>query len=157
VVTNNQYAYSTPNHFQFACKDLIDRAPGYGVAGHSVDGTDLEDCLRVIGSAVDAARAGSGPQMVIANSLRLAGHGEHDDGHYVSAELRASPLGRDCLSVAEARILGEGWASRAQIDSWQKESVRQVEEAAAHSLRESTPDPSKEDWCAISSRHLSEG
>src|SRR5580698_1953187 len=29
VVANNQYAYSTPNHRQFACKDLIDKAIGY--------------------------------------------------------------------------------------------------------------------------------
>ncbi len=26
VVVNNQYAYSTPNSRQFACKDLVDRA-----------------------------------------------------------------------------------------------------------------------------------
>jgi TPP-dependent pyruvate/acetoin dehydrogenase alpha subunit len=157
VVTNNRYAYSTPNHLQFACGDLIDRALGYGVAGHSVDGTDLADCLMGIGRAVDAARSGAGPQLVVAHSLRLVGHGEHDDAHYVSSELRESKLGRDCLAVAEARIVSEGWADRLQLDSWHRESMKQVEEAAAHSLREPTPDPSREDWCAISSRHLSEG
>ncbi len=47
VVANNQYAYSTPNHRQFACKDLMDKAIGYGIPAHRVDGTDLEDCLRV--------------------------------------------------------------------------------------------------------------
>src|SRR5580658_7838253 len=31
VVANNQYAYSTPTQRQFACKDLIDKAIGYGV------------------------------------------------------------------------------------------------------------------------------
>ncbi|MGH8046670.1 MAG: thiamine pyrophosphate-dependent enzyme, partial [Chthoniobacterales bacterium] len=40
VVANNQYAYSTPTSRQFACADLVDRALGYGVAGHKVDGTD---------------------------------------------------------------------------------------------------------------------
>ena len=35
VVVNNQYAYSTPNNRQFACKDLVDRAIGYGVEGRS--------------------------------------------------------------------------------------------------------------------------
>src|SRR4051812_23505312 len=32
VVANNQYAYSTPTSSQFACKDLLDKAVGYGVA-----------------------------------------------------------------------------------------------------------------------------
>src|SRR6202041_42381 len=52
VVANNQYAYSTPNHRQFACKDLIDKAIGYGIPAHRVDGTDLDDCLRVLSSVV---------------------------------------------------------------------------------------------------------
>src|SRR5512133_1402033 len=38
VVTNNRYAYSTPNERQFACASLLDRAVGYGVSGTIVDG-----------------------------------------------------------------------------------------------------------------------
>src|SRR5436189_138414 len=41
VGTNNHYAYSTPNESEFACHDLVDRAVGYGVDGHRVDGADL--------------------------------------------------------------------------------------------------------------------
>ncbi len=58
VVANNQYAYSTPNQRQFACDDLADKAAGYGVSARKADGTDLEDCLRVVGAAVAEARAG---------------------------------------------------------------------------------------------------
>src|SRR5882757_899739 len=65
VVANNQYAYSTPTSGQFACEDLVDKAVGYGIAGHSVDGTDLEACLTVLQRAVEAARAGGGPQFVV--------------------------------------------------------------------------------------------
>src|SRR5438093_5437570 len=35
VVANNQYAYSTPTSRQFACADLVDKAAGYGVSGHT--------------------------------------------------------------------------------------------------------------------------
>src|SRR6478609_8128873 len=69
VVANNQYAYSTPNSRQFACEDLVDKAIGYGVTGHKVDGTELADCLHVVGDAVDAARRGEGPQLVVASLL----------------------------------------------------------------------------------------
>src|SRR6267142_1515896 len=66
VVANNQYAYSTPTELQFACRSLLDKAAGYGVEGQAVDGTDLSACLEVVGDAIGKARAGHGPQMVVA-------------------------------------------------------------------------------------------
>ena len=77
VVTNNHWAYSTPNEREFACANLVDRAIGYGYEGHTIEGTDLNQCLEVIETAVKRARAGRPPQMVVAEVLRLAGHGEH--------------------------------------------------------------------------------
>jgi len=71
VVANNQYAYSTPTSRQFACHDLADKAAGYGVEVDSVDGTDLDACLKAVGQAVAQARAGHGPHMVVATLLRL--------------------------------------------------------------------------------------
>src|SRR5579862_8708850 len=71
VIANNQYAYSTPNNWQFACRTLADRAIGYGMECQSVDGTDLEACLKVLEKAAESARAGGGPQMVVASLLRL--------------------------------------------------------------------------------------
>ena len=78
VASNNHFAYSTPNDREFACANLVDRARGYGYEGRTVDGTDLAACLDVIGGAVERARAGGPPQLVVASLLRLAGHGEHD-------------------------------------------------------------------------------
>jgi pyruvate dehydrogenase E1 component alpha subunit/2-oxoisovalerate dehydrogenase E1 component alpha subunit len=111
VVADNQYAYSTPNSLQFACKSLADKAAGYGVEVQSVDGTDLEDCLIKLEHAVARAREGRGPQMVVARLLRLCGHGEHDDASYVDPKLKQSPLGRDCVSVAEEFLCGKAGGS----------------------------------------------
>ncbi len=157
VVANNQYAYSTPNARQFACEDLADKAAGYGVAAHRVDGTDLEKCLRTLSTAVEAARAGGGPQLVVASLLRLAGHGEHDDAHYIDENLRESRLGSDCLKVAEQRLRDESWADDAVLRRFEAEAQQQIDEAVATTLREPLPDPNVEDWCALATRHLSEG
>src|SRR5881394_1173451 len=92
VATNNHYAYSTPNDREFACANLADRARGYGFEGYELDGTDLAQCLDVIGSAVKRARAGRPPQLVVASILRLAGHGEHDDFSYVTDDIRKEPF-----------------------------------------------------------------
>lgn len=156
VVANNQYAYSTPNSHQFACADLVDKAAGYGVTGHRLDGTDLEACLRVLSKAVADARDGGGPQLVVASLLRLAGHGEHDDAHYIDERLRESRLGLDCLKLAEQRLLAEGWADAAALHGVEINAQRQIDEAVATTLREPAPDPSVEDWCALAERHLSE-
>lgn len=157
VVADNQYAYSTPTSRQYACEDLIDRAVGYGIPGHSVDGTDLEACLNTLRNAVSDARAGGGTQLVVASLLRLVGHGEHDDGNYVDPKLKESRLGADCLKLAEQRLIAEGWADSTTIAEWQTDAQRQVDEAVATTLREPLPDPNEEDWCALASRHLQEG
>jgi pyruvate dehydrogenase E1 component alpha subunit/2-oxoisovalerate dehydrogenase E1 component alpha subunit len=157
VLANNQYAYSTPNARQFACGSLLERAAAYGVQGQQVDGTDLGACLEVVGEAVGRARAGGGPQMVLAQLLRLCGHGEHDTADYVDAALKASPIGRDCLKVAEEHLLAQQWADASVLASWREEMVGKIEEAVVKVQRESSPDPYKEEWCALASKHLSEG
>ncbi len=157
VLANNQYAYSTPSERQFACRSLMDKCAGYGVEGEMVDGTDLATCLEVVGAAVARARSGSGPQMVVARLLRLCGHGEHDDASYVDPKLKASPLGRDCLKVAEGELLRGGLADAGTLAEWRAEAVQKVEAAVAKVQREPGPDPYKEQWCALASKHLSEG
>lgn len=156
VIANNQYAYSTPTSRQYACADLIDRAAGYGVAGHKVDGTDLEACMEVVGGAIDAARAGSGPQMIVADLLRLVGHGEHDDASYVDAALRKQHVGRDCLKVAAESLVEHGWASEDQLVAWREEIQAEVDETAARVQREPEPDPEDEEWCAIATKSLTD-
>ncbi len=156
IVANNQYAYSTPASRQFACRNLVDKAIGYGVEGHTADGTDLAVCLNVVREAVNRARNGAGPQLVVARLLRLCGHGEHDDSSYVDPKLKQSPIGRDCLAVAEEHLLHQRWADASAIESWRREAVRVVEEAVATVQREAAPDPYQEDWGALASVRLLE-
>jgi pyruvate dehydrogenase E1 component alpha subunit/2-oxoisovalerate dehydrogenase E1 component alpha subunit len=158
VVTNNQFAYSTPTARQYACANLVDRAAGYGIEGHLLErGNDLNDALEVIGRAADRARAGHGPQLVVASILRLGGHGEHDDGHYVPDELKMAKTGADCLKLAEQEILAEGLATPQELEQWRAGALLQVEEAVAAAQREPAPDPDDEQWQALSMHHLSDG
>ncbi len=156
VIADNQYAYSTPNQLQFACSSLLDKAVGYGIEAHSVDGTNLGACLEVVGEAIDKARKSRGPQMVVATLLRLSGHGEHDDASYVDPAVKSSPVGRDCLRVAEARLTEHGWADAQTLAEWRKAAIQNVEEAVAQVQREPGPDAYREEWCALASKHLSD-
>jgi len=157
VVANNQFAYSTPTSSQFACRHLVDRAEGYGVTGHVLDGTDLFECLEVVGAAVESARAGRGPQLVVASLLRLCGHSEQDVASYIDASLKASPAGRDCIKVAEQSLIQRGWADAAAFEKLRDGFHEQIEDAVATVQREAPPDPYREQWTALSTEHLREG
>src|SRR5881396_3232607 len=154
VATNNHYAYSTPNEREFACHDLVDRAIGYGFEGCTVDGTDLTNCLDVIGSAVKRARAGRPPQLVVASVLRLSGHGEHDDASYVTDEIKREPFARDCLKVTEQTIVDLKLVDSETLAGWRRHAAAQVDEAISTAQKEAPPEGDKEDWCAISTRSL---
>src|ERR1017187_4768438 len=157
VVADNQYAYSTTTSRQFACADLADKAAGYGVQAHSVDGTDLTACLQTVGQAVARARTGEGPQLVVAQLLRVCGHGEHDDASYIDSKLKRSSLGRDCLKVAEENLLKQKFSDSAQLAGWRNSAVREIEEVVAQVQREPAPDPFAEKWDALSTENFNEG
>jgi len=154
VATNNHYAYSTPNDREFACASLVDRARGYGFEGYELDGTDLAQCLDVIGTAVKRARAGRPPQLVVASILRLAGHGEHDDFSYVTDDIRKEPFAIDCLQRTEAFIKERELADAATLQRWREEAAEEVENAFSAAQKEPVPNGEEEDWCAISTRDL---
>ena len=157
AVANNQYAYSTPNQRQFACASLVDRAAGYGIKGYECDGTDLAACLTTFGEAVQRARRGEGPQMVVGSLLRLTGHGEHDDASYIPAPLKRSRLGRDCLTFSEDHARKQGWASEKDLTEWKAEAATKVEQGLSKVSAEPAPDPTAESWYSLSTKHLCEG
>jgi len=157
VIADNQYAYSTPTSRQFACKSLADRPAAYGVPVHVVDGTDLGACLKTLSKAVEQARAGHGPQVVVANLLRLCGHGEHDPANYIDEQLKNSPLGGDCIRLAEEKILQQHLANAGELMSWRNEAAQQIEEVVATVQREPAPDPFDEKWNALATEELVEG
>ena len=154
VVTNNHWAYSTPNEREFACANLVDRAIGYGYEGHKIDGTDLNQCLEVIETAVKRARAGRPPQMVVAEVLRLAGHGEHDDASYVPQEMKGQPFAQDPVARTEKFILENGLTSRDELQQMRAEIAKQVDEAVSTAQQEDAPHPRAQDWRSMSTENL---
>lgn len=87
--------------------------------------------------------------MVVADLLRLSGHGEHDDGAYVADALRAGDLGRDCMEVAKEELLEGGLVDENTWRMWEEEAREKVTAAVAQTQRESAPDSRKEDWRAM--------
>jgi pyruvate dehydrogenase E1 component alpha subunit len=87
ICDNNQWAYSTPTHLEYAVEHLADRAAAYGFEGVVVDGTDVLAVYREARRAIEKARAGGGPTLIESVTLRMEGHAVHDDAFYVPKEL----------------------------------------------------------------------
>ncbi|MGC1105923.1 MAG: thiamine pyrophosphate-dependent dehydrogenase E1 component subunit alpha [Candidatus Acidiferrales bacterium] len=87
VVENNQWAYSTPVAKQVPIHDLADRAKAYGIASSIVDGNDVVAVYQTAKEAVDRCRAGKGPVLIEAKTMRMKGHAQHDPAEYVPKEM----------------------------------------------------------------------
>jgi TPP-dependent pyruvate/acetoin dehydrogenase alpha subunit len=95
VCDNNQWAYSTPTHLEYATEHVADRAEGYGFEGIVVDGTDVLAVYREAKRAVDRARDGGGPTLIECLTLRMEGHAVHDDASYVPKDMFEEWAARD--------------------------------------------------------------
>src|SRR3569833_3026636 len=99
VCDNNQWAYSTPTHYEYATEHVADRAQAYGFEGVVVDGTDVLAVYREAKRAIEKARNGGGPTLLECLTLRMEGHAVHADAFYVPKELfeqwaQRAPLAR---------------------------------------------------------------
>jgi 2-oxoisovalerate dehydrogenase E1 component len=141
VVENNQYAFSTPIDEQFACRFLADRAAGYGIAGETIDGTDLFAVHDAMSKAYERARSGRGATLIEAVLPRMRGHAE-GDGSYelIPEDLRKAFLEKDPLPKLEAALIQRGVIDQARIDAVQSAVVAIVEEALERALACPEPD-----------------
>lgn len=120
VIENNQWAYSTPVNRQVPLKDLADRARAYGIPSYIVDGNDVLAVYRTTREAVDRCRAGEGPVIIEAKTMRMRGHAQHDPAEYVPKEMFAYWKERDPLERFE-QYLNEN-------NLWDTKSRKAIEE-----------------------------
>lgn len=78
VCVNNQWAISEPVARQSRIP-LYQRAWGFGIPSLRVDGNDVLAVHAVVSRAIEAARAGNGPQMIEAYTYRMGAHTTSDD------------------------------------------------------------------------------
>ena len=87
LIENNGYGLSTPSSEQFKCKQLSDRAIGYGIKGITVDGNNVLEVYETISNLAKELRKGSGPVIVEAMTFRMRGHEEASGVDYISKSI----------------------------------------------------------------------
>jgi TPP-dependent pyruvate/acetoin dehydrogenase alpha subunit len=136
ILENNQYAYSTPNDLEFAA-DPVGRAAGYGFPGVKVDGNDVEAVFEAAAEACERARMGGGPTLIEAETMRMHGHGAHDDMRYVPKELFEIWSRRDPIERYEQRLASAG----IDVDPIRTSVTEELERETEWALAQPMPDP----------------
>lgn len=142
VAEHNQYAYSTPTSVQTAVKHLAEKAAGYGIPGHIVDGNDVVACYEVTKRAAEYARRGGGAVLVEAKTYRRKGHAEHDDQRYVPAgEIEWWETHNDPIDRFERFLTESGVANKEKLAEITADVAREIDEDSAWAESSPMPEP----------------
>ena len=144
VAEYNHYAYSTPTSLQTACKDLAEKAAGYGIPAHIVDGNDVIACYEVMKHSVEYARRGGGAVLIEAKTYRRKGHAEHDDQRYVGeGEIEWWEKNNDPLDRFEKYLLDQEIATPGKLEEITAGVLKEIDEDCEWA--ESSPMPKPEE------------
>jgi len=141
IAEHNWYAYSTPTSKQTAVKNLADKAAGYGIPGHIVDGNDVVACYETMKRVVEFARGGGGAAIIEAKTYRRKGHAEHDDQRYLPAGELEEWERKDPLDRFERHLISQKAATREEMDKIITDVEREIDEDVAWAESSPMPEP----------------
>ncbi|SDC05326.1 branched-chain alpha-keto acid dehydrogenase E1 component [Shouchella lonarensis] len=130
---NNKYAISVPIEKQLACKNVSDRAIGYGMHGVTVDGNDPLAVYEAVKAAAERGRKGEGPTLVETVSYRLTPHSSDDDDRaYRTREEVDAAKEKDAIHTFARYLLESGTATEAQLKEMDERIAKLVNEATEY-------------------------
>ncbi len=107
-IENNGYGLSTPTTEQYNCENLADRALGYGMESHIIDGNNILEVYTKINTLVEDMRQNPRPVLVEFKTFRMRGHEEASGTKYVPEELMETWAKKDPLDNYKKYLLELG-------------------------------------------------
>lgn len=108
LIENNGYGLSTPKSEQFKCKNLVDKAIGYGIEGIQIDGNNILEVYHTIDKIAVDIRKNPRPVLLECLTFRMRGHEEASGTKYVPQELLDEWQKKDPLSNYESYLVEQG-------------------------------------------------
>ncbi len=146
IIENNGYGLSTPVSEQYNCKQLVDRAIGYGMKAAKIDGNNILEVYNTISKIASEIREEPEPWLIECMTFRMRGHEEASGVKYVPKEYFEEWGKKDPVKNYEQFLLEEGILDE-QLQTEIKESI---DEAIERGLKIAfdepavTPDTEKE-------------
>ncbi|UKM64059.1 dehydrogenase E1 component subunit alpha/beta [Flavobacteriaceae bacterium GSB9] len=86
-IENNGYGLSTPTNEQYQCENLADRALGYNMESHIIDGNNILEVYSKVKAIAESIRKNPRPVLLEFKTFRVRGHEEASGTKYVSKSL----------------------------------------------------------------------
>lgn len=131
LVENNGYGLSTPSGEQFVCKQIADKAIGYGMKGITIDGNNILEVYREISEARKYCIAEQKPILVECMTFRMRGHEEASGVKYVPKELFEIWGKKDPLSNYEEFLKNENILNDVKISAIRSVIQQEIEDGIA--------------------------
>ncbi|WP_055446024.1 alpha-ketoacid dehydrogenase subunit alpha/beta [Lacinutrix mariniflava] len=125
-IENNGYGLSTPTTEQYNCKDLADRAIGYGMESHIIDGNNILEVYTKISEITESIRKNPRPVLIEFKTFRMRGHEEASGTKYVPQDLMDVWEKKDPLDNYRAHLISENILTEKQDDIFKAEIKEEI-------------------------------
>jgi 2-oxoisovalerate dehydrogenase E1 component len=143
VCEHNLYATATPLSTVVKEQQVSKRAIGYGVPAEDVDGNDVMAVYEAAARAVERARSGGGPTLLVCHTYRTVGHHEGDQlvGTYRTQQELEDWKQRCPIKCHRQRLLAAEPGLAAELEAIDRRVEQEVEDAIAFARSGPWPDP----------------
>lgn len=146
LIENNGYGLSTPVNEQFICRQLADRAIGYGMKGITIDGNNILEVYKTIADAREYCIREQKPILVECMTFRMRGHEEASGIKYVPKELFEEWGKKDPVTNFEHYLVAEDILKQNEIAEIRDMIQQEIEDGLATGFAASpvVPDTAEE-------------
>jgi len=128
-IENNGYGLSTPTSEQYRCEHLADRAKGYGMESHIIDGNNILDVYTKLSTIAQSVRERSRPVLIEFKTFRMRGHEEASGVKYVPETLLDTWALRDPVTNFESYLIEKGLLTEALKHEIEDKIHQEIEQA----------------------------
>lgn len=111
IIENNGYGLSTPTREQYKCENLADRALGYGMESHILDGNNILEVYTKLSKIAEDMRVNPRPVLIEMKTFRMRGHEEASGTKYIPQELFDEWKIKDPIARFKVYLEEEGFLS----------------------------------------------
>ena len=130
-IENNGFGLSTPTKEQYNCQDLADRAVGYGMESHIIEGNNILEVYQRLEAIVRSMREQPRPVLLEFKTFRMRGHEEASGTKYVPQELIDQWALKDPLEGYEAFLKQENILTQAHELALKASIIAEINEHLA--------------------------
>jgi len=127
-IENNGYGLSTPTSEQYNCEHLADRAIGYGMEAHIIEGNDILTVYRQVKAIVESMRENPHPVLIEFKTFRMRGHEEASGTKYVPKELLEEWEAKDPIQNFENYLVQENILDLETIEGFKSDIKNEINE-----------------------------